>query len=105
MTELVGVVQADRERAAVMLRKIDLHFYADEAAEGQANHSAVVQAFAAHRIAALSGIEDVIGALEVVAGGSVDVSDTAIIVGNGASTVLSQVRQALASYSNDGAKP
>jgi DNA-binding transcriptional MocR family regulator len=39
-------------------------------------------------------------ALEIVAGGDVDVSDTAIIVGNGASTVMRQIHAALSNEGN-----
>lgn len=51
-----GVTQEDREAAAGMLRKIDLHFYADEAAEGQGDQSAVVQAFRNHRLSAIRSL-------------------------------------------------
>lgn len=56
----VEVTDADREAAAKMLREIGSPFYADEAAEGQADESSAVQAFARHRIAAL---EDALRAL------------------------------------------
>lgn len=44
----------------------------------------------------IAAAPDLYEALEVIAGGDSDVSNTAIIVGNGAKTVLVQVRAALA---------
>lgn len=44
----------------------------------------------------IAAAPDLLEALEVIAGGDVDVSGTAIIVGTGASTVMRQVRTAIA---------
>lgn len=46
-----------------------------------------------------SGVAELRDALEIVANGDVDVSDTAIIVGNGASTVIRQLQAALSHHS------
>jgi hypothetical protein len=95
------VTQADRDAAADYLDIPGIGIcwagHGDEVRAGSLEIP-LVHAFAAHRRAAASPCDDLAGALEIIAGGSVDISDTAIIVGNGASTVMRQVRTALNTY-------